>query len=198
LDLGLVVEDNNHNLRPANPIYAEVMSRVISDELQQGLKSSLNQAIANLRWTDGQQLFMSALLKEFQNFWCKNSESFPKRLSNYAAYKLDEATYAFMLLTFLQRVVNSEAKVDREYSEGRGAVDICVTYNKREYIIEVKLKGEDTVDNSITQLAAYLQHNREIEGWIVFFDRNREISWDDKLTWNTVKYDGRTIHLVGC
>jgi hypothetical protein len=198
LDLGLVTLDKDGNLRPANPIYAEVMSRVITDELQQGLKASLNKTVANLKWADGQRLFMSELLKEFQNFWRKNSESFPKRLGSYVAYKLDEATYAFMLLTFLQRVVNSDAKVDREYAEGRGAVDICVTYNKKEYIIEVKLKGEDTVMESQKQLAGYLKKNGEIEGWLVIFDRNRKRSVEEKTTWETTQFEGYTIHIVGC
>jgi hypothetical protein len=198
LDLGLVTLDQDNNLRPANPIYAEVMSRVITDELRQGLKAPLNKVVANLKWTDGRELFMSELLKEFQNYWRKNSDSFPKRLRDYAAYKLDEATYAFMLLTFLQRVVNSDAKVDREYAEGRGAVDICITYNKREYIVEVKLKGEDSVEDSKKQLVGYLEKNREKEGWLVIFDRNRKRSWDKKITWETVNHKGFTIHIVGC
>jgi hypothetical protein len=198
LDLGLVEEDHNHNLRPANPIYTEVMSRVITDELQYAIQSSMEKVVANLKWTEGQMLLMTDLLKEFQNYWCKNSDSFPKRLSDYAAYKLDEATYAFMLLTFLQRVVNSDAKVDREYAQGRGAVDICVTFNKREYIIEVKLKGEDSIDDCKKQLAGYLEKNRETEGWLIIFDRNRNISWENKLSWETVEYAGKTIHIVGC
>jgi hypothetical protein len=198
LDLGLVSIDQDTNLRPANPIYAEVMSRVITDELQQGLKASLNKTVSNLKWTDGQRLFMSELLKEFQKFWCKKSDSFPKRLGNYAAYKLDEATYAFMLLTFLQRVVNSDAKVDRQYAEGRGAVDICVTYNNQEYIIEVKLKGEDSLLDSQKQLAGYLETNQEKEGWLVIFDRSKVRNWDEKITWETTQFEGYTIHIVGC
>jgi hypothetical protein len=198
LDLGLVEKGHNNNLRPANPIYTEVMSRVITDELQHAVQSSLEDVVANLKWTDGKMLLMTDLLKEFQNYWCKNSDSFPKRLSDYAAYKLDEATYSFMLLTFLQRVVNSDAKVDRECAEGRGAVDICVTFNKREYIIEVKLKGEESIDNCKKQVADYLEKNREKEGWLVFFDRNRNVSWEKKLSWETVEYAGKTIHIVGC
>jgi hypothetical protein len=201
LDLGLVTLDQDENLRPANPIYAEVMSRVITDELQQGLKASLNKTIADLKWTDGQHLFMSALLKEFQNFWRKNSDSFPKRLKNYAAYKLDEATYAFMLLAFLQRVVNSDAKVDREYAEGRVVVDICVTFNRKEYIIEVKLKGEDSILDGQKQLAGYLEKNRETEGWLIIFDRNRHKGWEEKITWETTQFEGYTIHVIhviGC
>jgi hypothetical protein len=198
LDLGLVTLDQDQNLRPANPIYAQVMSRVITDELQQGLKASLNKVVPNLKWTDGRTLFMSELLKEFQNYWLKNSDSFPKQLSNYAAYKLDEATYAFMLQSFLQKVVNSDADVFREYAEGRGAVDICILYNKREYIVEVKLKGEDSVEDSKKQLAGYLKKNREKEGWLVIFDRNRKKSLDKKITWETTQFEGFTIHIVGC
>ncbi|MDR2198863.1 MAG: AAA-like domain-containing protein [Deltaproteobacteria bacterium] len=40
LDLGLVVEDEDNNLRPANAIYSEVMSRLLSDEIQLGLDAT--------------------------------------------------------------------------------------------------------------------------------------------------------------
>jgi hypothetical protein len=174
------------------------MSRVITDELQRGLKASLNKAVNNLKWTDGKELLLSEILAEFQKYWRKNSDSFPKRLKSYAAYKFDEAFYSFVLLTYLQKIVNSGAKVDREYAEGRGAVDICVTYNEREYLIEVKIKGEDSENESIEQLAGYLEKNGEKEGWLVIFDRNRRKSWDKKITWKTIQFEKYSIHIVGC
>jgi RecB family endonuclease NucS len=79
-----------------------------------------------------------------------------------------------MLLTFLQKVVNSDAKVDREYAEGRGVVDICITYKNKEYLIEVKLKERDSEEKSKNQLAGYLEKNGEKEGWLVVFDRDRK------------------------
>jgi hypothetical protein len=198
LDLGLVEEYHKYNLRPTNPIYAEAMSGAITDEIQYALRASLEKLVANLKWTDGQMLLITDLLKEFQNYWCKHSDSFQKLLSDCIANKLDDATYAFILLTFLQRVVKSDAKVDCEYAEGRGAMGICVTFNKRGYIIEVKLKGEDPVDDWKKQFAGCLEKNSEREGWLVIFERNGNISWKNKLSWETIEYAGKTIHIVGC
>jgi hypothetical protein len=43
LDLGLVVEDENRNLRPANAIYREVMSRSASDEFQSAIDNKISE-----------------------------------------------------------------------------------------------------------------------------------------------------------
>jgi hypothetical protein len=194
LDLGLVSLDQDGNLRPANAIYKEVMSRVITDEIQH----VLDQKLSNLKWTDGQVVLMNELLKEFQNFWRHNSDSFPKRLKNFTAYKYDEATFSFMLLAYLQKIVNGGDLVHGEFSEGRKVVDICVVYQKNEYIIEVKLKGEDSREDSLKQLAGYLDVNGEKVGWLVIFDRNLKKKWEDKIAWETVQFENFTINIVSC
>jgi hypothetical protein len=41
LDLGLVIEDDSRNLLPANPIYQEVVYRVITDEIQHSIGTEI-------------------------------------------------------------------------------------------------------------------------------------------------------------
>jgi hypothetical protein len=170
------------------------LSRVILDDIQHRLKN----IIPELKWTDGQKVFVSDLLKEFQNFWRKGSMSFPLRHSEFSASQYDEATYSFMLEAFLQRVANGGAKIFRQFAEGRGAVDLCILYKERQYLLEAKIKGHSTLKESLTQLAGYLDSNGEQEGWLVIFDREREKKWEEKIYWNTQQFDGKTIHVVGC
>ena len=68
LDLGLVAVNSAGGLRPANPLYRDVMVRALNYCTQVALPESL----AN-RWMDGKTLDLSALLREFRNFWRENA-----------------------------------------------------------------------------------------------------------------------------
>jgi hypothetical protein len=194
IDLGLVVANEKGKLRPSNAMYREVIGRLITDEIQDILVDT----IPELPWTDGKVIFVSDILKEFQQFWRKGSLYLPFRKKKFTDHIYDDALYSFILEAFLQRLVNTKAVVIRELSIGCGAVDIGIIYNQRRYIIEVKLKGEDSLKSSLVQLTRYLETNNEKEGWLVIFDRNRRKKWDQKITWDTKEYDGRIIHVVGC
>jgi hypothetical protein len=194
LDLGLLYENEDRTLRPANRIYGEAMSRTLTDEIEHFLDIDFE----TKSWTDGRILLMSGLLGEFQRFWRQGSGSFPFRHSDFAAFKYDEATYSFMLLAYLQKIVNSGGLVYREYAEGRGAVDIAINYGGHEYLVEVKLKGEKTLDDWQRQLAEYLDAAGQNEGWLVIFDRDRNKAWEEKIYWEDTLFLGKTTHLIGC
>ncbi|MDR2199073.1 MAG: AAA-like domain-containing protein [Deltaproteobacteria bacterium] len=194
IDLGLVVNNEKKELRVANNIYKEVFSRVITDQIQE----KFNKILPETPWTDGKIIFMDKILKEFQKFWRKGSLSFPFHDSNYIASHYDEALYSFILFAFLQRLVNSKATVFWQLAEGRGAVDLGILYKDKEYIIEVKIKGNHTEKESISQLVGYLKSNNASDGWLVIFDRNREKDMDKKITWKKIKYEGKIIHIAGC
>jgi hypothetical protein len=218
LDLGLVSLDENNNLRPANAIYQEVLSRVLIDPIQSMLPTNVGQ----IKWNDGKTVLISAILVEFQKFWQENAFIFPLRITEPAikdlkikieeldnkdlaneildllSRKYDEAVYYVILLAFLQRVVNGGALVRRQFAEGRGAVDICVLFKDRKYLIELKIKGRKSEENHLDQLAGYLNTAGEKEGWLLIFDRDRDKKWDDKITWRTIQHKGFTIHIIGC
>lgn len=194
IDLGLVVKDNDHFLRPSNKIYQEVIFRVITDQIHHILPKKF----LICKWVDGKVLLMTELLKEFQQFWKHDSESYSLRYKTFAAFKYDEATHVFMLLAFLQRVVNSGGEIHRDVAEGRGRVDIEVIYKDHRYLIEAKIKGREPLKDSIEQLSEYLKRTSEQEGWLVVFDRSLKKSWDEKIYWDTQEYNGITIHVVGC
>jgi hypothetical protein len=194
IDLGLVTEQENGALRPSNQIYKEVMSRVITDEIQH----ILNINIEHKFWSDGKVLFISEILKEFQRFFRHDSDSFPLRNRNLTAYKYDEATFSFMLEAYLQFAFNSSASIYRQFAEGRGAVDLAVLYHGREYLIEVKLKENTTLPKTLNQFSGYLDKAGESEGWVVIFDRDQKKSWEEKTYWETKHVNNLIIHIVGC
>ena len=48
-----------------------------------------------------------------------------------------------------------------------------------------------------TQLFGYLDRMGLTEGWLAVFDRGPAVSWETKLTWQTLVSEGKTVHVVG-
>jgi hypothetical protein len=83
-------------------------------------------------------------------------------------------------------------------AEGRGSVDLRLDFKGQKYLIECKIKGRKSGENSSDQLIGYLDSAGVKEGWLVIFDRDRNKSWDEKITWKTTNRKGFTIHIIGC
>jgi hypothetical protein len=196
-DLGLVVADESNMLHPANPLYAQMMARFISYDLQE-----LFTNVPSNLWSDGDRILMTPLIEAFLRTWRKFGATFPSRLADNLAIKYDEATHAFMLFQSLQRVIDgSGATVEMQYAQGRGRVDICVVYKKNEYPMELKVKNEDRPFDeaeSVAQLARCMESSGTLEGWLMVFDQNRLKNWDERYSWTAKKLDDLTIHVISC
>jgi hypothetical protein len=81
-----------------------------------------------------------------------------------------------MLFSYLQKVVNGGALAHRQFAEGRGAVDISLTFRGHEYLIEIKLAGSKAVEDCLERLSGYLNSNGEREAWLVIFDRSSNVA----------------------
>ncbi|MFZ2958619.1 MAG: hypothetical protein WA705_17155 [Candidatus Ozemobacteraceae bacterium] len=180
-DLGLIRWDDG--LRIANPIYQEIISRLLSQNYQDNIPSP------SFTWRrpDG-TLDMPALLKNFQAFWRRNSDTWELK----ADYT--EAFPHLLLMAFLQRVINGGGRIDREYAAGRGRVDLAVEYGGAWSVIEMKLVHpqdgrETTIVEGLVQAAAYRDRiDPCAEAFLVVFDRRPEArarTWDERLTWET-------------
>ena len=191
-DLGLIREDQGL-VKPANPIYAEVIGRVLSYDAQQNMLAGEIGHDAPFYLDAGGRFDMRAMLEEFQQFWRENSASWRDR------FDYREAAPHLILMGFLQRVLNGGGRVIREMAAGSGRLDLCVEYEGERYPIELKLhRGDKTVPDGLRQLGRYLDTLGEPEGWLIVFDQRPEIGWDEKITWRTESADGKTIHVVGC
>jgi hypothetical protein len=188
LDLGLVKVGAAGALEPANPIYREVIVRALTYDIQAMLPADLVN-----RWMDGKRLDMMALLKAFQQFWRENADICLKK-GEYL-----EAVPHLVLQAFLQRVTNGGAELVREFALGRGAVDTCVRYAGRKYLVELKLAGRKSREKSLEQTAGYMDAAGVKEAWLVVFDRGGGKTWDEKLFWEDITLlDGKVVHIVGC
>ena len=196
-DLGLVAQGSPP--RMANPIYAEVVPR----ELNHVIQDSLDQDVAWYVDAAG-GLDMDELLAAFQSFFREHSEHWLGRF-DYA-----EAGPQLILQAFLQRVVNSDGRIEREYGLGRGRTDLLVVWPRggREepepvvdkFVIECKVlhKSLDrTLREGVEQTAGYMDRCAAQAGHLVVFDRSPDRQWDEKIFRREESADGRTIIVWG-
>lgn len=192
VDLGLV-RRAVQGAEIACPIYREVLTRELSYNEQQNLP------VPSWRWrTATGGLDLPALMREFQAWWRRDAEIIEAEAA--AGYVEAAAQLAFM--GFLQRVVNGEGRVTREYAAGRGRIDILVEYAGERHAIELKrVRPNDGLESiraeGVTQLCGYLDTLGLTEGWLVIFDQRKGRTWEQRIWIEDVVEGGRALHLVG-
>jgi hypothetical protein len=192
-DLGLVAA--GRPIAVANPIYREVIARVLSARAE----DAITVAPRSFLLPDGRLDFRN-VLEEFAVFWRANGEV----LTSEVAYH--EAAPQLVLMAWLQRIVNGGGHVEREYGVGRGRIDLLVRkpwgdgQTQRE-AVELKVWRPGTRDplpDELTQLDAYLSQLSLDTGTLVIFDRRHEAAPIGKRGTFTTEQSpaGRTITLL--
>jgi len=169
VDLGLV---KNPPLRVANPIYQEVIARVLSFPAQSNVTADPRRFVR----ADG-RFDLDVLLREFASFWVEQGETMAER-ATYA-----ESGAQLVLMAYLQRVVNGGGVVSREYGIGRRRIDLliewpyCDAAGKQQLqreAIELKVWRDgrrDPLAEGLVQLDEYLSRVGLDAGVLVLFDR---------------------------
>jgi hypothetical protein len=165
VDLGLLRRENNGGLVIANPIYREILPRVLAQGPQDSLPS-----ISPTWLTATGALDLNALRDAFMAFWLQHGEP----LLNSASYH--EIAPHLVLMAFLHRVVNGGGTLEREYAIGRDRMDLCLRYGSVVLGIEVKVQrddGRDQLNLGLIQIDKYLARLQLDSGWLVIFDRRQ-------------------------
>ena len=193
IDLGLIKQARNGELRIANRIYQEVIPRQLSWNIQTGIAIKSQWYIqANGR------LDMDKLLASFQEFFQEHSEHWVER------FQYKEAGPQLLLQAFLQRIVNSGGRVEREYGLGRMRTDLLVIWPYRggvqKVVIELKVlhKSLDkTIAAGLEQTLEYMERCGAKEGHLIIFDRRPNISWEEKIFQRQEQIKGKKIKVWG-
>ena len=180
-DLGLVTP--SAPLAIANPIYREVIPRELASDVEETL-------VHEPAWyvdADG-RLLVRKLLAAFQEYFRENSEHWVERFG----YK--EAGPQLLLQAFLQRIVNSGGRIEREYGLGRMRTDLLVVWPvaregagpqaRQKVVIECKLLHgslDTTLAKGLQQTRNYMERAGTDEGHLVIFDRTRGATWDERI-----------------
>ena len=196
-DMGLIKVERGQNIRIANGIYREIIPRELTWSTQQVL-------VQQSQWyqrADG-GIDMGKLLTAFQQFYRENSDIWISRFS-YA-----EAGPQLLLQAFLQRIVNGGGYIDREYGLGRKRTDLLIRKpladgSVKRIVLELKIKRakdglETLIEKGLEQTAGYMDCVGSVdEGHLIVFNRDGQLSWDERI-WHTLRdFGGRTIVVWG-
>ena len=205
-DMGLVVKERGKPLRISNAIYREIIPRELTASTQQ-------QLLQQPQWyqrADG-GIDMEKLLIGFQQFYRENSDIWISRFS-YA-----EAGPQLLLQAFLQRIVNGGGYIDREYGLGRKRTDLLIRkplpaagtgpvsarQEVQRIVLELKVKrqkdGLDTlIEKGLEQTADYIDRVGSVdEGHLIIFNRDSQLSWDERIWHRPMQHRNRPIMVWG-
>jgi type II secretory pathway predicted ATPase ExeA len=188
LDLGLCT--NQHGLQIANPIYQEVLPRVLA------YTTSASIGYIQPIWlSDTGKFLPEKLLEAFLDFWRQHGEPLFK------STPYPEIAPHLVLMAFLHRVVNGGGTLEREYAIGSGRMDICLRYGDVILGMELKVWREgrpDPLSEGLKQLDKYLSGLNLDTGWLVIFDRRPNLpQLSDRTTTEIAESpDDRTITVI--
>lgn len=167
LDLGLCRMGAQGGLQTANPIYQEVLPRVLSQTPQASLPQ-----IAPSWLTAAGELNADQLLQAFLTFWRQHGQPLLKS----APYH--EIALHLVLTAFLHRVVNGGGTLEREYAIGSDRMDLCLRYGEVTVAMELKVwraGRPDPLQAGLAQLERYLAGLGLAAGWLIIFDRRPDL-----------------------
>ena len=167
VDLGLLHRPNSGGFVIANPIYREILLRV----LVQGPQDSLPSISPSWLTATG-ELDVNALREAFMAFWLQHGEP----LLNSALYH--EIAPHLVLMAFLHRVINGGGTLEREYAIGQDRMDLCLQYGAVTLGIEIKVQRDDRRNQlvrGLEQIDGYLARLGSAFGWLVIFDRRANV-----------------------
>ena len=191
-DLGLIQTEEGQ-LSIANQIYQEIIPR----ELTFSTQLTITHQPAWYIQTDG-RLDIDKLLSAFQQFFREHSEIWIQRFD----YK--EAGPQLLMQAFLQRIVNSGGRVEREYGLGRRRTDLLVIWpypgGVQKSVIELKIRYgafEKTLEEGLSQTWAYMDSCDTEEGHLVIFDRDADKAWEEQVFRRSASHRGTAITVWG-
>ena len=176
-DLGFTAA--NGGLEIANPIYREVIPRLLAYAAEQKMRHDS----APYRRPDG-GLDVPVLLEGFRDFFRENAEWWSRQTT----YR--ESAAQVLLQAYLRRVVSAGGHIVPEYGFGRGRTDLRIAWKTNsghqvsviECTVRRSLDGQETViADGIRQTAGYAAGCGAEEGHLVVFDQDPKRSWDEKI-----------------
>jgi hypothetical protein len=180
-DLGLIARKDP--VRVANPIYREVIARVLSSSIQASVIADPRSFIRPDKTFD-----FPKMLDEFAVWWKEHGDFL------ITAGFYNEAAPQLILMGYLQRVVNGGGFVEREYAVGTGRIDLQVrwpyeTPDGRRHLqreaLEIKTwrdRRADPMRDGLRQLDGYLDRLGLDAGSLVIFDQRATAEPIDERT----------------
>ena len=105
---------------------------------------------------------------------------------------------------FLQRIVNSGGRIEREYGLGRRRTDLLIVWPQgervRRFVVECKVlhkSPERTIREGVERTLGYMGRCAAEWGHLVVFDRTEGRRWEDKVFRREELAQGRAVTVWG-
>ena len=180
-DLGILAQSAPPEF--ANPFYREVLPRELTSTIQEEISVSPQWYVGKDR-----RLLMATLLKDFGDFFRRHAEHWDERFS------FKEAGPHLLLQAFLQRIVNSGGRIEREAAMGSGRADLLVVWprhgcggvaaEEQRILIGCKVSRGSRARarrEGAVQIRRYMDRASASEGHLVIFDRTKGSKWEDRI-----------------
>ena len=173
-------------LEIANPIYREIIPRVLSFQVQTGIPDEPAWYAAE----DG-MLDMRKLIEGFLEFWREHGEVLLWGMP------YQEAAPHLVFMAYLQRIVNARGLINREFAIGTMQADLVVEYGGRRDVIELKMAhAYKTVEGGLAQVSGYaIRLGRDV-GYLVLFARDADTPFEERGEVEEVEHDGVNMMVV--
>ncbi|MEV5894428.1 ATP-binding protein [Nonomuraea fuscirosea] len=179
-DLGLIRDTRALDI--ANPIYREVLLRVLGDRAERFVRADPRSFVL----PDG-RFDLTRVLEEFVVFWREHGEV----LIQQEGYH--EAACQIILMAFMHRLVNGGGQLDREYAVGTKRLDMLIRWfysgpggerlvQREAMELKVWRPGEsDPTPDGLAQLDRYLDRLTLDTGVLVMFNRrSKALPWAER------------------
>ncbi len=184
-DLGLVAYRKG-NPAIANPIYQEIIPRVLSSHVQAGIALEPAWFVA-----DDDGLDIAKLIDGFLDFWREHGEVLLQGMPYH------EAAPHLVFMAYLQRVVNADGRVERELAVGTGRADLVVERGPRRDVIELKLaRAYKGLERGLEQVSRYAKRLGRDRGYLIIFDPKADTPWEERGEIEEIDRDGVTVVVV--
>ncbi|MCU0661463.1 MAG: ATP-binding protein [Myxococcota bacterium] len=184
-DLGLVSIRNGVRAI-ANPIYQEIIPRILTHQVQTSIAMDPKWYVAK----DG-ALDMLKVLGKFLDFWRRHAEVLLRGMP------YQEAAPHLVLMAWLQRVCNGGGHIHREFAVGTLRADLVVTFGGRDDVIEIKLqRDKHTLPEGLEQTVSYAKRLGRDVGYLVIFDPRSTVPWEERGGIEEIEGDGVKVVVV--
>ena len=169
-----ILKEENGNCKINNKIYEQLIyDHMMMKVIRKDKKSTMSQYNYKSNFiNENGDLDIKKILVKFQQFMhIKKSTKCNQELKPNHSYYI-EADGRLLFLAFISPIINGTGFAFKEVQGGEEKrFDIVITYNKKMYILELKLwRGEEYHKNGIKQLAQYLEQYELEKGYLLIFD----------------------------
>lgn len=184
-----ILKNDNMNVKINNRIYAHI----IYDYMSSIIETSTNVSGYNEKEkfiNENGDLDIKKILVKFQEFM---KHEYSEKQKTFL-----EADGRLLFLAFISPIINGTGFAFKEVQGGEEKrFDIVITYNKKMYILELKIwRGEEYHKNGIEQLAQYLEQYELDKGYLLIFDFRKIEKSSGKVEENIVSFGEKNKSIV--